>query len=197
MRTILAATYITGLVISEGLRLPQRFRRSSSSRKNSKPVGSRRIAEVIVLAAIAGGIWILPLLYISTEWFSGFDYFLPNWIAWPGVGVFMAGILLRWAAQSALGSSWSPTLETGSHQQLVTSGVYQWIRHPLYSSLILWAIVQPILLQNSVAGFSGAVAVALIWLVRVPEEERMMCERFGDAYSEYMRRTGKVIPRLR
>ena len=183
MQRILAATYISGLVISEGLRLPQRFRRSLSGQKRSKPEGFRRVSEVVVMAAIAGGIWILPLVYLLTDWFEGFDYLLPNRIAWPGIGVFLAGIVLRWAAQSALGSSWSPTLETGSHQQLVTSGVYRWIRHPLYSSLILWAIAQPLLLQNRVAGFCGAVAVALIWLVRVPEEERMMCEKFGAAYS--------------
>lgn len=138
----------------------------------------------------------MPLLSIFTEWFHAFDYKLSNWISWPGSGVFLASIVLRGVAQSDLGSSWSPTLETDSQQQLVTSGVYQWIRHPLYTSLILWAIAQPVLLQNYIAGFSGALAVAAIWLVRVPAEERMMCERFGAAYIQYMKRTGKVIPWL-
>lgn len=195
LRTILAAIYIAGLVISEALRLPQRSRRIFGDQKRHKPAGSRRASEVLVLAAIAGGIWILPLLSTVTDWFHAFDYMLSSWISWLGCGVFMMSIVLRSAAQSALGSSWSPTLETASQQQLVTAGVYRWIRHPLYTSLILWAAAQPLLLQNFVAGFSGAVAVAAIWFVRVPAEERMMCARFGDAYIQYMKRTGKVIPR--
>jgi len=197
LRTILAGIYIVGLVISEGLRLPQRFRRTFSGQKRHKPEGSRRASEVIVLAAIAGGIWILPLLSVFTGWFDAFDYIVPKWILGLGCGVFLVSMGLRCAAQSALGSSWSPTLETASQQQLVTSGVYRRIRHPLYTSLILWAMAQPVLLQNYIAGFSGALAVAAIWFVRVPAEERMMCERFGAAYLHYMKRTGKVIPRLR
>jgi protein-S-isoprenylcysteine O-methyltransferase Ste14 len=43
----------------------------------------------------------------------------------------------------------------------------------------------------------GPLAVALIWLIRVPAEERMMRERFGDEYVQYARKTGRVIPRSR
>ena len=189
-----AAIYIIGLLTSEALRSPQRFQRAVSGRKRHKPEGSRRTSEGIVLAAMANGIWILPLLSIFTDWFRSFDYRVSNWISWLGGGVFLASLVLRGAAQSALGSSWSPTLETDSQQQLVTSGVYRWIRHPLYTSLILWAVAQPVLLENGIAGFSGALAVAAVWFVRVPAEERMMSERFGDAYTQYMKRTGKAIP---
>lgn len=195
MQTILAAIYIAGLVISEALRLPRRYQRIITGHKRHKPEGARRASEIIVLAAIAGGIWIVPLLSIVTDWFHACDYLLPSWISWLGCGVFTVSIGLRGAAQTALGSAWSPTLETASQQLLVTTGVYRWIRHPLYTSLILWAAAQPLLLQNWIAGFSGALAVAAIWFVRVPAEERMMCERFGDAYIQYTKRTGKVIPR--
>jgi protein-S-isoprenylcysteine O-methyltransferase Ste14 len=52
-----------------------------------------------------------------------------------------------------------------------------------------------LLLQNVIAGWSGAVAVALIWLVRVPREEKLMLERFGAEYEQYMARTGRLVPR--
>lgn len=68
------------------------------------------------------------------------------------------------------------------------------MRHPLYASLLLWGGAQPFLLQNLLAGPGGAVAAALIWLVRVPAEERMMRERFGEEYERYARRTGRVFP---
>lgn len=197
MRQLLSATYVLGLVIAEGLRLPQRWRRASFRSKPTRPKRTRHVSEVIVLLGIAGGIWALPLGAVCTDWLQAFDYVLPDWSGWLGIGIFLASLALRWAAQSALGSSWSPTLETDSQQHLVTSGVYGWIRHPIYSSLLLWAIAQPLLLQNILAGFSGALAVALIWLLRVPAEERMMVERFGDAYVQLMERTGKVIPRFK
>lgn len=50
-------------------------------------------------------------------------------------------------------------------------------------------------LLPALAGVGGIVAVALIWLVRVPREEAMMVERFGDAYREYMSRTGRLLPK--
>jgi protein-S-isoprenylcysteine O-methyltransferase Ste14 len=80
---------------------------------------------------------------------------------------------------------------------LVTTGIYSKVRHPLYASLILWAAGQPALLQNWIAGFAGAVAVALVWLVRVPAEEAMMRESFGEEYVRYSAQTGKLIPRRR
>jgi protein-S-isoprenylcysteine O-methyltransferase Ste14 len=98
-------------------------------------------------------------------------------------------------AHRDLGRHWSPTLEVAQDHVLVTDGIYARFRHPIYVSLILWAAAQPLLLQNGVAGWGGAVAAALMWLVRVPREERMMLEVFGDAYREYMARTGRVIPR--
>lgn len=62
-------------------------------------------------------------------------------------------------------------------------------------SLVLWAAAQPLLLHNQLAGWGGAVAVALIWLVRVPREEALMLAAFGEEYKRYMARTGTFIPR--
>jgi len=74
-----------------------------------------------------------------------------------------------------LGRQWSHTLEVAEKHVLVTDGIYARIRHPIYASLVLWAAAQPFLLQNVVAGWGGAVAIAAeVWLVRVPREEAMM-----------------------
>jgi hypothetical protein len=56
-------------------------------------------------------------------------------------------------------------------------------------------VAQVLLLPNWIAGFSALVAVALLCIVRVPRDESMMCEFFGDEYRHYMRRTGRVVPR--
>jgi protein-S-isoprenylcysteine O-methyltransferase Ste14 len=149
------------------------------------------------MVAILAGIWILPGVHIFTPWLATFDYTLPPWTAWPAIAIFVVSLVLRWRAHKDLGSLWSHTVELSDTHHLVTTGIYGQIRHPLYVSLILWGIAQPVLLQNVLAGWGGPIAVALIWLIRVPAEERMMHERFGAEYAEYARRTGKIIPKAK
>jgi protein-S-isoprenylcysteine O-methyltransferase Ste14 len=147
----------------------------------------------VVLLGIVAGIWVLPLVYACTNWLGAADYTLPVWAGWLGTGLLAVSLIVRREAHRALGSHWSPTLETADGQSLVTRGIYAHARHPMYASLVLWAAAQPMLLQNLLAGWGGVVAVSLIWLIRVPREEAMMVERFGDAYREYMARTGRFV----
>jgi len=196
-RITLSAIYLAGLLIAEGLRLPQRFSRARSGEAWRRPGGRQRLGEALVLAAVMAGIWILPAVYIFTEWLRALDYALPGWTAWPAMVVFVLGLVLRLRAQTVLGRAWSPTIEISDGHRLVTNGIYGRIRHPIYTSLVLWGAAQPFLLQNILAGWGGALAVALIWLVRVPAEEKMMRERFGEEYVRYMNRTGRAIPRMK
>ena len=152
---------------------------------------------MLVLTSVALGTWSLPLLSIFTDLLRRFDVQLPWWGIGLGAIVFVFSLALRWRAHADLGRYWSFTVETADDHALVTRGIYGVLRHPIYVSMILWAVAQPLLLQNAVAGFGGVVAAACIWLVRVPLEERMMLERFGTAYRDYLSRTGRILPRLR
>jgi hypothetical protein len=114
-----------------------------------------------------------------------------------GVAVFLVSLALRWKAQRDLGGQWSFTLEIAPGHHLVTRGVYAHLRHPIYASLLLWAAGQPLLLHNWLAGWSGAVAVVLVWLIRVPREEALMLDAFGEEYERYRARTGRFIPRCK
>jgi protein-S-isoprenylcysteine O-methyltransferase Ste14 len=154
-----------------------------------------RVAEGLVLGSVLMGIWVLPLVSVLTSWLDRFDAVLPRWAVAGGAAVFCASLVLRWRAQTALGHQWSHTLETGAAQTLVMHGIYARLRHPIYVSLVLWALAQPLLLQNVVSGFGGAVAVGLIWLIRVPREEAMLLEHFGEEYRSYLSRTGRLFPR--
>lgn len=79
---------------------------------------------------------------------------------------------------------------------LVTQGIYRHMRHPIYAAQWLWGIAQPLLLQNWIAGLAGLVSFLPVYLYRVPREEQMMLEHFGEEYRSYMGRTGRIIPRL-
>jgi protein-S-isoprenylcysteine O-methyltransferase Ste14 len=67
----------------------------------------------------------------------------------------------------------------------------------MYASHLLWSLGQALLLHNWLAGFAGLVGFLPLYLVRVPEEERMMLDHFGDDYRAYAARTGSILPRLR
>jgi protein-S-isoprenylcysteine O-methyltransferase Ste14 len=149
------------------------------------------------MTAVVLGIWVLPLTYAVTNGLQRFDYSLPSWMSWVAAGIFIVGLLIRFSAHQTLGRQWSGTVEPPDGHRLVTTGIYRHIRHPIYASLVLWAAAQTALLQNLVAGWSGAVTVALIWLLRVPREERMMLDEFSSEYSAYMARTGRLMPKRR
>jgi protein-S-isoprenylcysteine O-methyltransferase Ste14 len=112
-------------------------------------------------------------------------------------GVAMAaGLWLFWRSHVDLGDSWSVTLELNADHRLVTRGVYRFVRHPMYASFFVSGFGQALLLANWVGGSSALVAVALLVVVRLPNEERMMIAQFGDEYRNYMRRAGGILPRL-
>jgi protein-S-isoprenylcysteine O-methyltransferase Ste14 len=194
-QSILSAVYVAGLAAAEGLRFPARIRRAGK-----KPKGPRRrlaTRETVVMAGILTGVWILPLIRIFTSGLNAFDFRLPSWTAWTGMGLFAVSLAVRWAGQTALGDSWSPTGDASGNRRLVTTGIYSRIRHPLYASMVLWGLGQPMLLPHALAGFGGILAAVLIWRVRVPAEERALAGAFEEAYVSYAGRTGRILPRMR
>lgn len=81
--------------------------------------------------------------------------------------------------------------------KLITNGVYHFIRHPIYAGIWLWALAQPFLIPNWIAGFAMMIAFLPLYLIRMPREEQMMLDHFGDAYRRYMQQTGRLIPKRR
>ena len=89
------------------------------------------------------------------------------------------------------------TLELRKEHELIENGVYRSIHHPMYAAIWLFSLAQGLLLQNWLAGWSALAAFALMYFVRAPREEAMLVEHFGQEYLDYMRRTGRLFPRLR
>ncbi len=107
-----------------------------------------------------------------------------------------AALWLFWRSHADLGPNWSVTLELRKGHQLVQRGVYRSIRHPMYASIWLFSMGQGLLLDNWLAGWSALASFAPLYFVRTPREEQMMCEFFGQEYRDYMRQTGRLLPRL-
>lgn len=121
---------------------------------------------------------------------------LPTWARWFGVALSAAALpLIVWAAVS-IGDNVTRTVATRAHHELVTWGPYRLVRHPLYTFGCLFFL--GLGLVSSSGWLLGLLLIAFIALmIRLPQEEAMLAERFGDAYHNYRSRTGALLPRWR
>ena len=149
-----------------------------------------------ILLGVNGIGMIIPIFYVFSSWFDFADYALPSWLSWVGVVMFAGAAVLLWATHQAMGRNWTPTLGFREDHALVTEGVFGTIRHPMYAAHLLWALAQPLILTNWIAGFSFLIPqIAQLWL-RIGAEEEMMLEKFGDDYQAYIKKTGRLLPKL-
>jgi protein-S-isoprenylcysteine O-methyltransferase Ste14 len=119
----------------------------------------------------------------------------PSWPLWiSGWVIGLVGFALRIAAKRQLGRFFTVRVQLQEDHQVVDTGLYGSIRHPLYLGFILeW--VGPPLIMGSLAGF----LFTTLWIVigvlqRIPREEALMVEGLGEKYRAYMDRTKRLIP---
>jgi len=148
----------------------------------------------IILISAAGIGMDLPFLYLFTPWLDFANYNLPEWSGWIGTAVFAGSVLMLWRSHADLGRNWSATLQILGQHSLITTGVYRYIRHPMYTAHLLWAIAQGLLLSNWLAGWAFLVLSVPLYIVRIPKEEQMMLDHFGEEYRAYQSQTGRLIP---
>jgi protein-S-isoprenylcysteine O-methyltransferase Ste14 len=184
--------FLLGFAVYLGIRHVFERRTRGNKKKSSRIDG----LEKALLGIVVLGSLVAPVLYLMTSWLSFADYDLPALIPWCGTAVMLTALWLFWRSHSDLGQNWSVSLEIREEHELVTGGVYRAMRHPMYASIWLWSLSQAMLLENWLAGGSALVTFAPLYFVRAPREESMMCEFFGDEYRVYMRRTGRIFPRV-
>ena len=121
---------------------------------------------------------------------------LPLWVRWLGTGVALSSVLLIWWVQWALDVQFHTTLHTQVDHQLIKHGPYRWVRHPMYSALFTMGIGWLLTTANLLIGGPLAAAILIIMSVRVKNEEVVLIDLFGDEYRNYMKRTGRFLPKL-
>jgi protein-S-isoprenylcysteine O-methyltransferase Ste14 len=163
--------------------------------KKAKVAASERdVRELILLGVSLTGLGIIPIIYVFTGFPAAANRSFVPLIAWLGVIPALASLWLFWRTHSELGRNWSVSLEVREKHELITSGVYRFVRHPMYSAFFLWAVAQFLLLPNWVAGISGLIGFGTLYSFRVGREEQLMLEAFGDQYRAYMARTARIVP---
>ena len=109
-------------------------------------------------------------------------------------GGIVAAFLLIWTLRS-LGINLTDTVVTRQHHTLVTSGPYRFVRHPFYVASALAIFANALATANWFIALTGGLAMTLL-VMRTATEEEHLTKRFGDDYVEYMKQTGRFLPRI-
>lgn len=150
------------------------------------------IFRVILFFAL---IVFLVMYILSAKWIDAFRFPLPAWLRWVGFVIGVVSVLFWTWTQITLDAQWSAQLQLGKDHHLITTGPYARIRHPLYAAMFGWCAALSLLTANWI--FVAMCALSVVGLiVRVPKEEEMMIEAFGDEYAAYMERTSRFFPKV-
>jgi protein-S-isoprenylcysteine O-methyltransferase Ste14 len=110
-----------------------------------------------------------------------------------GVALTVAGILLSFWARFFLGRNWSATVTIKQNHELVRSGPYRFVRHPIYSGLLL-AILGTALNFGELRGLLALLLALVGWKWKSLLEETFMQQQFGDSYRVYQRQVKALVP---
>ena len=111
-----------------------------------------------------------------------------------GLGVGSGGLLI-WTFRS-LGHNLTDTVVTRRNATLVTHGPYRWVRHPFYLAFAVAVMANTLITANLYLAITGTAAFLAI-VARTSLEESKLIDRFGRDYVDYMRQTGRFLPRIR
>jgi protein-S-isoprenylcysteine O-methyltransferase Ste14 len=112
-----------------------------------------------------------------------------------GIGLFVFGMTIYLNARLTLGRFFSEKLRLLPTHELVISGIYGYVRHPIYYGG-MFLLLGFTLMLNSFLGFLIMLIYIPLILIRIPFEEKMLKDAFGQRYVDYMKRTKKLIPFL-
>ena len=112
---------------------------------------------------------------------------------WSGVVVLVAGLLFSVWARIHIGRNWSGIVTLKQEHELIQSGPYRLVRHPIYTGLLLGFIGTAIARDEWRGWLAVLIALAALWR-KLRLEERWLTEQFGETYSQYRDKVASLIP---
>jgi len=164
---------------------------NTKSTQRLEPAASRILRVIIFLIAIvllSTTRIPLALLYLQL-WPVGF------WPFWLGAAVTIAGLLFAVWAREHLGRNWSRSVTIKQDHELITTGPYSVVRHPIYTGILAGFLGMAIAISQ-VRGFIVVVLIFLVFWLKFRMEEKWMRAQFGETYATYARKTAALVPYL-
>ena len=111
-----------------------------------------------------------------------------------GLGLFIAGLLLRWYSIIRLGRFFTVDVAIAHEHRVIDSGPYRLIRHPSYTGILLAFVGLGLCLGNWVSLLIVTLLPLGAFLWRITVEERALADGLGEEYLAYVRRTKRLVP---
>jgi protein-S-isoprenylcysteine O-methyltransferase Ste14 len=182
------------ILVTMAIGIPHRIRAASSGERLSRKEEGYLMAVTLRIAGLLLAVSTLThlLFPVSVAWAV---IPIPAWLRWIGAITAFATMTLFYWTLASLGKNLTDTVVTRRNAVLVTHGPYHWVRHPFYvcAALLMTSVT---VLTASLLICVGSLMVLSLLAIRTPKEERLLIERFGDEYRNYMKTTGKFIPRF-
>lgn len=149
---------------------------------------------------LTGGVVVIAFNLLFANWMRIGPLrlrFVPDepWISWIGIALTWVGVAIAVWARYCLGVYWSARVTLKEGHQLIRSGPYAFVRHPIYTGMLLGSTGAAL-----VAGeWRGVLAIALLLGAhsrKAMREEALLTKEFGDEYTSYRKHTGFLFPRL-
>jgi len=119
---------------------------------------------------------------------------LPATLSLAGIVICVAAIVLGLSARSALGRAYRPRAAAQPGAQLVCTGPYRWIRHPMYAAALLWAVGWPFLIGSLLGAATASFILWLAILRRIEREEADLRREYGEEFVTYSAHVRRLIP---
>ena len=166
--------------------------RNAKPSERREPIGSR-LLHVLPLLLAVGLLWSdrVPVAFLNTKLFPW-----APWQFWLGALVTALGLRFTVWARVYLGRNWSGVVTIKQDHELIDTGPYALVRHPIYTGLLV-AFVGSAVVRGE---WRGVLAVLIAWAAlwrKLRLEERWMIDRFGERYAAYCKRVPALIPFLR
>jgi protein-S-isoprenylcysteine O-methyltransferase Ste14 len=162
--------------------------KDKAASKDSESVWSRRLHLLLVNA---GALLLLLRVPGLTQ------RFLPLAVEWVAGGLLIeiGSLLLAISARRHLGSNWSGEVRIAAGHQLIRTGPYRILRHPIYTA-VLGMYLGTAIVFGEMHSLIGIVLVGLAYWRKIGMEERALSQAFGAEYEDYRRQTSALLPGL-
>jgi protein-S-isoprenylcysteine O-methyltransferase Ste14 len=149
-------------------------------------------------------LYVLPLMFaFYLLYHSGFGRgwlgtrFVPDTplVRWIAVLITAAGVAVAFWARFHLGSNWSGVVTLKENHELIRTGPYRTIRHPIYTGILL-AFLGNVVLIGQVRGLIGLAIIGASFYIKARREESFLAQEFGPNFNEHTQHTGMFLPKL-
>ena len=145
----------------------------------------------LVAWALVGAQALLILALVLLPY--GEDWPVPGWLTWLGRAASAAGVVVMLLGSARLGRGLTASPVPNQAAQLRVDGLYAWVRHPIYSGLLLLA-AGLVVVSGSLARLGVLLGLVVLLSAKARWEEARLAERFPD-YPAYAARVPRFVPR--